>query len=713
LRYFVEKEDKKEKLYDKRVTKFLISYILRYKKYLFISLFLVLIITSISLLVPYVSKIIIDRYIIKEGNIINTNNIKENLTGYSFILKKIKSGKKLDKNSIFLFRDQLKYFSKKEITYYTFQNIFSKERYLYIKNPKLTDKSLNIKIDNLIRDKKAYKYDNNVYLINIENRKIFTLNDTISLRQNDFLMIFYISITMLVLLTLQFFTVYMQIISLIKLSNKSMKDLRVDLFERMVSYEISFFDKNPIGRLVNRITNDVEVLRELFSNVIITLFQDFVLLIAILIVMFRENLYMASGIAITFPFIIAIIIIFRLKTKKLYLIVREKVAIMNSFLQEMISQIKIIQIFVAENKIFNKFKNNNTELYTSYINQVLVRAVFLPILSFFRWFAVGLVIYLGAKGILSHKISFGLLVLFLQYVQTLFRPLTDFAEKFDMIISANAAGEKILTIFEEKSKIEKDKKSILKKFENSENKLNGKIKFQNVWFSYKKDQWVLKDINFKINSGETIAIIGETGTGKTTIISLLSKLYEIQRGKILINNHDINDIPYNILRKNISLVMQDVFLFSKTIKENIILNNEFDRERFDFAIKATHIDKFINKYHEKEEKMVAERGSTFSAGERQLLSFARALYFNPSILILDEATSNIDSETEKLIQDAIKNLIKGRTSIIIAHRLSTIENADNIIVLDKGKIVESGTHNELISNKGIYYNLYSLQFADM
>ncbi len=711
MKYFIEKEDKKEKLYDKKVTKFLMRYVLKYKRYLFVSLFLVIIITGVSLLVPYVSKIIIDRYIIKEGHIININNIKKELNDSTFLTKKIKSSIWLNDDTNFLFKDKLKYFSKKEILNYTSQNIFSKEKYLFIQSPRLTDESLNAKLNNLLKDKKAFKYDKNIYLINTKYTHIFTLNDTLSLRQHDFLMIFYIFIIMLSLLVLQFFTVNLQIISLMKLSNKSMKDLRVDLFERMVSYEVSYFDKNPIGRLVNRITNDVEVLRELFSNVIITLFQDFVLLIAILIVMFRENFYMASGIALTFPFIIIIIIIFRLKTKKLFLIVREKVAIMNSFLQEIISQIKIIQIFVAEKKIFNKFKNNNYELYSSYINQVFVRAVFLPILSFFRWFAVGLVIYLGAKGILTHKISFGLLVLFLQYVQSLFRPITDFAEKFDMIISANAAGEKILSVFEEKSKIEKDKSSLLKKFDND--KLKGKIEFQNVWFYYKKDQWILKNINFKINPGETIAIIGETGTGKTTIISLISKLYEIQRGKILINNNDIKDLPYNILRKNISIVMQDVFLFSKNIKENIILNNEFDKEKFSFAIKATHIDKFIKKYHEKEEKMVAERGATFSAGERQLLSFARALYYDPSILILDEATSNIDSETEKLIQDAIKNLIKGRTSIIIAHRLSTIENADKIIVLDKGQIVESGTHKELIDKKGMYYNLYSLQFADL
>lgn len=713
MKYFIEEEDKKEKLYDKKVTKFLLKYVLNYKKHLFISLFLVIIITGISLLIPYISKIIVDRYIIKEGNIININNIKKYYDNSSFILKKIKSSIKLNEDKNFLFKDKLKYFSNKEILNFTAMNIFSKEKYIFIENPDLKNDSLNNKINSLLKEKKAFKYNKNLYLINSNNMNLFTLNEILSLRQNDFIMIFYIFIIMLLFLVFQFFTVFMQIISLVKLSNNSMKDLREDLFERIISYEVSYFDKNPIGKLVNRITNDVEVLRELFAEVIVTLFQDFILIIAILIVMFKENFYLASGIAVTFPFIIICIIFFRLKTKKLYLIVREKIAAMNSFLQEIISQIKIIQIFVAEKKIFNKFKKNNNEFYTSFINQIFINSFFIPILSFFRWFAVSAIIYFGAKGILTHKISFGLLVLFLQYIQSLFRPINDFAEKFDMIISANAAGEKILTVFEEKSKIEKDKSYLIKNFYENKKEFNGKIDFQNVWFSYKKDQWVLKDINFKINPGETIAIIGETGAGKTTIISLLSKLYEIQRGKILINNNDIKDIPYSILRKNISIVMQDVFLFSKTIKENIILNNEFDEEKFSFAIKATHIDKLINKYHEKEEKMVAERGATFSAGERQLLSFARALYFDPSILILDEATSNIDSETERLIQDAIKNLIKGRTSIIIAHRLSTIENADKIIVLDKGKIVESGTHDKLIKSRGIYYNLYSLQFADL
>lgn len=711
MNYYIE-EEKKEKLYDKRVTKFLLGYIFKYKKHLFVSLFLVIIITGISLLIPYISKIIIDRYIIKEGNIVRISKL--DMTGKKslFFLKKIKSGIKLDDELYFLFKDKLKYFSKTEINDFYEKEVFSKDLYLLIEKPDIINVSLEKKTNDLLNDNNIFKF-NDKYLLNSNCYNYFTLGEMINLRQNDFIMIFIIFLIMLVLLSIQFVTVYFQIISLVKLSNNSMQDLRIDLFERTISYEVSFFDKNPIGRLVNRITNDVEVLRELFADVIVTLFQDFILLVGITIVMFKENLYLATGIAITFPFIIICIVLYRLKTKKMYLKVREKVAKMNSFLQEMISQIKIIQIFVAEKKIYNKFKNANHELYAAHINQILVHSFFIPILSFFRWFAIGAVIYMSAKGIISNKISFGLLVLFLQYVQNFFRPIADFAEKFDTIISANAAGEKILSIFEEKSVIEKDKSHILKEFQSNNKIFKGGIEFKNVWFSYKENQWILKNINFKINQGETVAIIGETGSGKTTIISLISKLYRIQKGNILINDNDIKDIPYGILRKNISIVMQDVFLFSKTIKENIILNNEYNEEKFLYAIKSTHVDRFINKFHEKEEKMAAERGATFSAGERQLLSFARALYDDPSILILDEATSNIDSETEKLIQDAIKNIIKGRTSIIIAHRLSTIENADKIIVIDKGEIVESGTHNELIKNKGIYYNLYSLQFTDL
>ncbi len=711
MNYYIE-EEKKEKLYDKRVTKFLLGYIFKYKKYLFASLFLVIIITGISLLIPYTSKIIIDRYIIKEGNIINISKIKNDNKKSIFLLKRIKYGIKLDNELYFLFKDKLKYFSKKEIDDYTEEEIFSKDQYLLIEKPDLSNNLLKIKLTGLINNNNIIQF-NNIYLINSKYSSSFTLNEMVNLRQNDFIMIFIIFFIMLFFLSIQFVTVYFQIISLVKLSNNSMQDLRVDLFERISSYEVSFFDKNPIGRLVNRITNDVEVLRELFADVIVMLFQDFILLFGIAVVMFKENLYLASGIAITFPFIIISIVLFRLKTKKMYLKVREMVAKMNSFLQEMISQIKIIQIFVAEKKIYNKFKNTNHELYAAHINQILVHAFFIPVLSFFRWFAIGTVIYMSAKGIISYKISFGMLVLFLQYVQSFFQPISDFAEKFDTIISANAAGEKILSIFEEKSIIEKDRPHNLKEFHSNNKIFKGEIEFKNVWFSYKENQWILKNINFKINPGETIAIIGETGSGKTTIISLISKLYKIQKGNILINNNDIKDIPYSILRKNISIVMQDVFLFSKSIKENIILNNEYNEEKFLYAIKSTHVDRFINKFHEKEKKMVAERGATFSAGERQLLSFARALYNDPSILILDEATSNIDSETEKLIQDAIKNIIKGRTSIIIAHRLSTIENADKIIVIDKGEIIESGSHNELIKNKGIYYNLYSIQFADL
>ena len=703
---YIDKEEIKEKLYDKRVISFLSKYVFKYKHYLIIAFFLLAIITTVSLAIPYISKIIIDRLIVKEGNILNVTELI--LKNDPVINKVLKSAVHLDDEKSFLLSDKLRFFSKRELDVFFNNKLFSKEKYVLIEKPKIKRNELNKKIKELIEHGEAFSFDNEVFLINTKSMILFNRDDIIELRINDFYMIFYIFAAMVFLLTLQFISTYIQLISLTKLSNNAMKDLRVDLFKRVVSYEVSFFDKNPIGRILTRVTNDVEVLRELFSSVLVALFQDMILFIGITIVIFKENLFLASLIAGTFPLIVTVIIVFRIKSKKIYLRVREKVSKINAFLQEMISGVKIIQIFTAEKKVYNKFSKNNHDLFKANLNQIFINAFFQPLIGFIRWFVVGSVIYFGAKDIIADKISYGVLVLFLQYIQIFFRPLSDIAEKFDIIIEANAAGEKIISVFEEKSRIEKDKK----KLPSIPSRFEGGVELSNVSFSYKTNEPVLKNIDLKVNSGESVAIVGETGSGKTTIISLISRFYDITQGKILIDGHDIKDIPYTILRKNISIVMQDVFLFSKTIKENITLNNDFNQEKFNYVTEATHIAKFINRFGERENKVVAERGATFSSGERQLLSFARALYNDPSILILDEATSNIDSETEMFIQDAIKNMIKGRTSIIIAHRLSTIKNVDKIAVINKGQIVESGKHEELIKRRGIYYNLYSLQFTE-
>jgi|YNPMSStandDraft_1061717.scaffolds.fasta_scaffold00069_6 ABC-type multidrug transport system fused ATPase/permease subunit len=720
---FYHEEDKNEgKLYSKEVFKLLFKYIFKYKKYFIVSVLFVFVISSITVITPYISKIIIDRYISKHGKIVDL----ENLNRYEndpFYKKQILKGIKLNDNLVFILNSDLKYFSKKKLESYFKEKIMWQKDYIIIeiKNNNVDD-SLNEKINRLILLKESFKFNNRYYLFESKHLNNFSVNELIKLRYNDYKMVILYTLLVIFLLFIQFSVSYLQIIFLMKLSQYSMRDLRKDLYNHITSLEISFFDRNPIGKIVNRVTNDIETLNELFSNVLVTLFQDILMMSGIAIVMFFTDIYLASIIAISFPFIIILTIYFRYAAREAYRKIRTRISQMNAFLNETITGIRIIQIFVQELKNYNKFKLKNIELYKANIEQLYVYALFRPLIGFLRWFALGSLIYFGSKGILNNRVSYGLIIMFLAYIESFFSPVQDFAEKFDIMQSANAAGEKILAILntnyineeQEEKKLKDYEKKYIKLTYNANDlyRFKGHIIFDNVWFSYNNDEnWVLKGVSFEIKPQESLAIVGETGAGKTTITNILNKFYKIQKGKILIDGKDINDIPHSILRQNIAIVMQDVFLFSRTIKENIILNKEFDKDYYNLVKKLTFIEEFINKLPEKDDEEVMERGSTFSAGERQLLSFARALYFNPSILILDEATSNIDTHTEKLIQEAIKNLMKGRTTIAIAHRLSTIRDSKNIIVLDKGKIVEQGNHEALLMKKGIYYNLYKLQFS--
>lgn len=777
MNYYKEDNTDTSKLYNKDVTKLLFKYIFRYKKYLLIAILFVIIITSVTLAVPYLSKTVIDRFIIKKGYIVNYVNFKPVTKDDHFLESKIKKSIKLDDNHYFFIQSELKYFSKIQIRKYIKNNVFSANKFVLIETPLINEKLKN-KLDQLKKKKDAYQFNNNIYLINEDSLNQFKINDIYNLRITDFKNIVLIVFLVIFLQVIQFLASYFQIIFLMKLSQFSMRDLRQDLFDHIASLETKYFDENPIGKLVSRVTNDIETLNEMFSSVLITLLQDLLMMSGILVIMFLTSIKLALIVSATIPFIILLTILFRLKAREAYRKIRTQVARINAFLNETITGIRIIQIFVQEIKNLKKFRVINKDLYKANIQQLYVYAVFRPSIGILRWIAIASLIYFGANGILSHTVSYGIIVMFISYIGRFFEPVQDLSEKFDIMQSATAAGEKILFVFnskyykesEENKKIEEFLKKYLKEEEDIEtnekdakqdkveqykigqdnkieqdkieqnkkviksNKDNiykyktinyinkngyddnyfrfkGDIVFDKVWFAYKPDQWILKDLSFHIKPEETLAIVGETGAGKSTIINILSKFYRIQKGHIYIDGIDINDIPIPVLRRNISIVMQDVFLFSKTVKENIILNSKFDKEKFDFVVKLTHMDKFIQRLPDKENEMVMERGVTFSAGERQLLSFARSLYFDPSILVLDEATSNIDTETEKLIQDAISHLIKGRTSIIVAHRLSTIKNANNILVIDKGIAVESGDHNSLIAKKGIYYQLYKLQFS--
>jgi ATP-binding cassette subfamily B multidrug efflux pump len=709
------------KLYNREVLGLLFRYIFVYRKYLFISLAFVLLITAANLLVPYVLKTIVDRYIFKTGRVLTTEwPTVENKKAAFY--SSGGHGLRLDERHEFLFQSQLNHYSKEEIDSMQALGLLSKERYVLIESPELTRASEK-KLEGLVTEGSALSYGTSVYLIEARALERFTMKEIAELRSLDFARILYYFIGIVLVLIVQWGASYAQIMLLMKLSQRAMRDLRDDLFSHIIGLEASYYDRNKIGKLVTRVTNDIEILNELFSSVLVTLFQDILMMFGIAAVMFLTSFRLALVVSVSFPFVVLITIIFRIKVRSAYRLIRSKISELNSFLNETITGIRIIQIFVQEIKNLSNFKAKNREVYSAQLKQLYTYAVFRPLIGFLRWFSIAAVIYFSARGIGAGTLSYGVLVMFVAYVERFFAPVHDLSEKFDIMQSANAAGEKILSILKTDALnelVEREKpeeapgRAETGALRNREaQRFSGKIEFEDIWFSYNEGEWILKGVSFSIDPKKTLAIVGETGAGKTTIINLLAGFYPVQNGKILIDGVEITEIPLRILRTNIISVMQDVFLFSRTVKENIILGSSFDEEWFRTVCGMTHIDRFIERLPSGEDEPVMERGSTFSAGERQLLSFARALYFDPSILVLDEATASIDTETEKLVQDAITRITEGRTSIAIAHRLSTIQHADKIIVLDGGRIVEEGNHKELLDKKGIYHKLHTIQFRTL
>jgi len=715
---YFEEEPAGGALFNKEIMRILIGYVLRYKQQLFFSLFCVVIITGATLTIPYCAKTIFDRYIIKQGYSVDATLLSR--INNPDLVKRVKAAKSLGDGRYFLFQSKLSFFSKHQIQSFVDAGVFSKEKYTLVESPRIkAGSAVERKFSHALATGAAIPCADFAYLFRQGGFAEFSNRELLQVRSNDVTNIMRYVIIMLLIFTVQFVATYLQIVSLMRLSQHSMRDLRRDLFGHVLSLEVAYFDKNPIGRLVNRVSNDIEVLNDMFSSVLITLFQDILILLGITVIMFFANVYLACAVAVTFPLLFAITFVFRIQSRKAYRIIRTKIADLNAFLNENISGIRIVQIFVQEAKQVAKFIKINNDVYRANIRQLYIYAVFRPLIDFFRWLAIATVMYLGSRFILDDRISYGMVLMFIAYIGAFFEPIGDLSEKFDIMQSATAAGEKILSVFNADAKKEIVAPAYvahphrLVEAAAAEQILSGEIAFNDVWFSYLPDEWVLRGVSFSVKPRETLAIVGETGSGKTTIISLLSRLYAVQKGTITLDGTDIADLPYGVVRRNIATVMQDVFLFSRTLRDNVILNSPFDEERFKAVSRITHIDKFIRALQNGENEQVMERGATFSAGERQLLAFARALYADPSILVLDEATSNIDTETERLIQDAIAHLIQGRTSIIIAHRLSTIRNANRILVLEKGLIVEQGNHESLLAKRGMYYDLYQMQFSEV
>ena len=516
-----------------------------------------------------------------------------------------------------------------------------------------------------------------------------------------------IVLILLATLILQGIIQYVMIYLTSWIGQKIIFDLRKKILDHVINLNLKFFDKNPIGRLVTRVTNDVDVLYEVFSSGIVTAFGDVFMIIWILFFMFTLDINLSLVTLAVLPLLIYATSVFRRKVRSSYRKIRVLLARLNAYIQERISGISIVQLFVKEKRTIDEFEVINRKHTEENKKNIFYYALFFPVIELLGAAAAGLIIWYGGGQVIQGMIQVGVLISFIQFTEMFFRPLRALSEKYNILQSAMASSERIFHLLDTKTLINDPQKPL------TINNVKGRIDFKNVWFAYNHDDYVLRNVSFTINEGEKVAFVGATGAGKSTIINLLSRFYDVSEGEIMLDGIDIRKFKQKDLRKNIAIVLQDVFLFSGDIKSNIDLgNNAIDSDTLNNSVKNVGLNNFIESLPDKLYHKVNERGSTLSVGQKQLISFARALSFNPKILILDEATSSVDTNTELLIQNAIKKLIEGRTSIIIAHRLSTIQNCDKIIVMHKGELREMGTHQELLEKNGLYYKLYQLQYED-
>jgi ATP-binding cassette, subfamily B, multidrug efflux pump len=487
------------------------------------------------------------------------------------------------------------------------------------------------------------------------------------------------------------------------LGQSVVKDLRVDTYKKIMGLNLSQFDKTPIGTLTTRTINDIESINDIFSDGLVPIIADLLSIVCVLAFMFWSDWQLTFIALIPFPIIILATYYFKESINKSFFKVRNAVASLNAFVQEHLTGMAVVQAFSSEDREFEKFKGINKEHRNANIKAIFAYSIFFPVVEIVLALSIGLIVWYGS----GQRAEAGTIMSFILCLNLLFRPLRVIADKFNVLQMGIIASERVFKVLDNDDFIPESHKEAYK----PTGALKGKIEFEKVWFSYTDENYVLKEISFLVNPGETVAIVGHTGSGKTTIISLLNRLYHIQKGVIRIDDINIEQYNLDILRKNIGVVLQDVFLFSGSVIDNITLRNpEITREKVIEAAKLIDMHDFIMRLPGGYDYNVMERGATLSLGQRQLLSFIRAMLYNPSILILDEATSSVDTESEMLIQHAIDTLIQGRTSIVIAHRLSTIRKANKIIVLDKGEVKEMGTHDELLNQGGFYAQLYEMQF---
>lgn len=500
---------------------------------------------------------------------------------------------------------------------------------------------------------------------------------------------------------------YFQAILVNSVGQYTMFDLRRELYAKLQHQEVAYYDRNPVGRIMTRLTNDVDALNQLFTEGVTDLLGDLVIIVTIIVVMAWMDVRLTLISLLTVPMLFAATTWFRKGARRGYDLVRTRIARINAFLQEHFAGAQTVQIFNAEAKSLRTFDRINEDYRRANIDTIFYYAVFFPLVDLIGAIGVALIIWYGGYRVMQNALSLGALVAFIQYSQALFQPIRDLSDKYNVLQAAVVASHRLFKTLDLPIAITTPEKPL------KSERARGRIEFQNVWFAYNDEDWVLKDVSFTVEPGQSIALVGHTGSGKTTITNLLMRFYDIQRGRILLDGVDLRDWDLKALRQNFAVVLQEVFLFSGTIEGNIRLGRqEITEDRVRWAAQEVHADSFIRRLKDEYRAEVRERGAGLSVGQKQLISFARALAFDPALLILDEATSSIDTETEQLIQRAIERVMRDRTSIVVAHRLSTVQNADRIIVLHHGEIREQGTHQELLAERGLYWKLYKLQYAD-
>jgi ATP-binding cassette subfamily B multidrug efflux pump len=664
-----------------------------------LSLLFVLIMAALDLFIPYLTKEAIDRYIVISARevILKGDGSPQEMHFLSQVSKDLIPKK--EKGRFLLPPELLRSMDQKEVALFQKYGLLSENRY-YLFTPQSPKEEELIK-----KYPSAFERSGSHYFISFERLKELKKEELLILRGKDVTGVLHIALLVVLILIANFGLNFFQVYAMEVAGQRMMHDLRMKVFSRLQNLSVSFFDKNPVGRLVTRLTNDIQNVHEMFTSVLVNLFKDILLLIGILIFLLYLDRELALASFSVLPLIFLTTLFFSRKARDAFRDIRFRIAQMNAFLQENFSGIKVIQLFRREEENGQRFHKINEAHYLANMKQISIYAFFVPLVEILSSGAIGVLLWYGGGKVIQEGITLGSLVAFLSYIRMFFQPIRDLSEKYNILQSAMASLERIFSLLDRDD-------GISEPLFPKKDEVRGNVEFRGVSFSYNGEDKVLKDISFSVHEGETVAIVGATGAGKTSLLHLLERFYELEEGAILLDGTDIRARDIAQVRSQIGLVMQDTFLFAGDVEENIRLGDrKTDGKRVRDVARVVNAENFIERlphgYHTK----VGEGGEELSAGEKQLLAFARALYIDPKILVLDEATSHVDPETERLIQEGLAKLLKGRTAIVIAHRLSTIQNADRIVVLHKGRVREIGTHAELMAKKGLYYRLYQLQYG--